>query len=75
MEQSKWPNSLSRKGITVNRIQRPIIRLSDLKQALEDQDWVEESVRSSRGQQTLRANKGRRSQPSQLGRNTEAGED
>ena len=65
------------KGRYVDRkSQRGIIRLADLKQALEDQDWTEASVRHTRSVKTARANEGRGTQPRRMGkdsRRTEAG--
>ena len=65
------------KGRYVDRSpQRNIIRLSDLKQALEDEDWTEASVRHTRSVKATRANDGRGSQPRRMGnktRNKEAG--
>ncbi len=65
------------KGRYVDRSsQRNILRLSDLKQALEDQDWTEASIRHTRSVKATRANEGRRSQPRRMGkdsRRTEAG--
>ena len=65
------------KGRYVDRSsQRVLIRLSDLKQALEDQDWTEASIRHTRSVKATRANEGRRAQPRRMGkdsRRTEAG--
>lgn len=57
------------KGRYVDRSsQRNIIRLSDLKQALEDQDWIETSVRYVDSVKATRANEGRRPQPRRMGK-------
>ena len=58
------------KGRYVDRSpQRNIIRLSDLKQALEDTDWTEASVRHTRSVKADRANEVGRSQSRSMGRN------
>ncbi|CAB5194998.1 hypothetical protein UFOVP176_50 [uncultured Caudovirales phage] len=63
------------KGRYVDRSpQRNILRLSDLKQALEDQDWIESSVRHTRSVKAARANEGRRTQPRRLGKDTRGSE-
>ena len=65
------------KGRYVDRSpQRNILRLSDLKQALEDQDWTEASIRHTRSIKATRANTRERTQPRSLGedsRSSEAG--
>ena len=63
------------KGRYVDRsAQRNIIRLSDLKQALEDQDWIETSVRYVDSVKATRANEGRRSQPRRMGKDSRRSE-
>jgi len=58
------------KGRYVDRSsQRNIIRLSDLKQALEDQDWAETGIRHTRSVKADRANTRERSQSRRLGTN------
>ena len=70
MEQSNRALGLL-KGRYVDRSsQRNILRLSDLKQALENQDWTEASIRHTRSVKTTRANEGRRSQPRRMGSKT-----
>ena len=64
------------KGRYVDRSsQRNILRLSDLKQALEDQDWIEASIRHTRSKQVVRANKGTGTLSGRLGEGTRTGED
>lgn len=59
------------KGRYVDRsAQRNILRLSDLKQALEDQDWIEASVRHTRSVKSDRANEGGRTLSGRMGTNT-----
>jgi len=59
------------KGRYVDRSsQRNILRLSDLKQALEDQDWTEASIRHTRSVKADRANEVGRSQSRRMGRNS-----
>lgn len=65
------------KGRYVDRSsQRNILRLSDLKQALEDEDWVEASVRHTRSVKAARAHEGERALSGRMGeraRSSEAG--
>ena len=69
MEQSNRALGLL-KGRYVDRSsQRNILRLSDLKQALEDQDWTEASIRHTRSVKATRANTRERSQPRRMGTN------
>ena len=75
MEQSKWTNGLLRKGLTVDRIQRDLIRLPRAQQGLGDEDWFEESLRSSGGKSLDRTNKRKRAQSRKLGTDTEVSED
>ena len=59
------------KGRYVDRsAQRNILRLSDLKQALEDQDWTEASIRHTRSVKATRANETRRSQLGRMGQDS-----
>ena len=59
------------KGRYVDRSsQRNIIRLSDLKQALEDEDWIEASVRHTRSVKADRTNEGGRTLSGRMGTNT-----
>ena len=50
--------------------QRNILRLSDLKQALEDKDWTETSIRHTRSVKTARANEGGRTLSGRMGKDT-----
>ena len=68
MESSNRPLGLL-KGRYVDRsTQRNILRLSDLKQALEDKDWIETSVRYVDSVKATRANEGRGTQPRRMGK-------
>ena len=59
------------KGRYIDRSsQRNILRLSDLKQALEDQDWIEASVRHTRSVKADRANKGGRTLSGRMGKHS-----
>ena len=59
------------KGRYVDRSsQRNIIRLSDLKQALEDRDWAETGIRHTRSVKADRANERERAQFGRLGEDT-----
>ena len=70
MESSNRPLGLL-KGRYVDRSsQRNIIRLSDLKQAMEDEDWIETSVRYVDSVKAARANETGRSQSRRMGRNS-----
>ena len=63
------------KGRYVDRgSQRNIIRLSDLKQALEDKDWTEESIRHTRSVKATRANEGERPLSGRMGKRVRTGE-
>lgn len=63
------------KGRYVDRSsQRNILRLSDLKQALEDQDWTEASIRHTRSVKATRANEGRRTLSGRMGKDTRSSE-
>ena len=59
------------KGRYIDRSsQRNILRLSDLKQALEDQDWIETSVRHTRSVKAARTNEGERTQLGRMGKDS-----
>ena len=63
------------KGRYVDRkSQRGVVRLSDLKQALEDKDWIEESLRYTRSKQVVRANKGTGTLSGRMGKDSRRSE-
>lgn len=50
--------------------QRDILRLSDLKQVMEDEDWIEASVRYVDSVKATRANEGGRTLSGRMGSNS-----
>lgn len=73
MESSKRPSGVFKGRYVDNRPQRHILRLSDLKQALEDKDYEETSLRYPNRKQTFGADQGERPQSGRLGRRARNG--
>ena len=74
MEQSNRTLGLLKGRYVDRKSQRVCIRLSDLKQALEDQDWTEASVRYTRSVKADRANEGRRTLSGRMGKDSRRSE-
>ena len=70
MESSRRPSGIFKGRYVDNRPQRNILRLSNLEQDMEDEDYAEAGVRYVSRKQTARADEGKRTQPRRLGRNT-----
>ena len=70
MESSRRPSGIFKGRYVDNRPQRNLIRLSNLEQDLEDEDYAEAGVRYVSSKQAARADKGERTQPRRMGRNT-----
>lgn len=70
MESSRRPSGIFKGRYVDNRPQRNLIRLSNLEQDLEDEDYAEAGVRYVSSKQAARADKGERPQFRRMGRNT-----
>jgi len=73
MESSRRPSGIFKGRYVDNRPQRNILRLSDLKQAMEDEDYEEAGVRYTHRKQTFGADQGERPQSGRLGRRARNG--
>ena len=70
MESSRRPSGIFKGRYVDNRSQRNILRLSDLKQAMEDEDYEEEGVRYVDSKQAARSYERERPQPRGMGKNS-----
>ena len=76
MESSKRPLGLLKGRYIDSSTSRDRIRLSDIEQAMGDEDWLEAGLRYSRSVKVARADEGEWSQSRRMGENsrrTEAG--
>lgn len=70
METSKWPKRLSKQGYDISGPQSYLVRCSDPKSYLENEDSFEERIRHTYSKQASRPEQREGTQPRGMGTNT-----